>query len=76
MVERKSVFALFAEAASLAAALSFLLKKRITARSNINRTKRPIETKPISSQFSVFTFRSALGMKLISVHPSVAVTGV
>ena len=76
MVERKSVFALFAEAASLAAAWSFLLKLSMTDRSNTKRSRRAAEITPINSQFSVFTRRSFIGMKLRSVHPPVASTGV
>ena len=63
-------------AASLAAAWSFLLKSSMTTRSNTNSIRRPAETKPINSQFSVFTLRSFIGMKLRSVHPSAASTGV
>ena len=76
IVERKSVFALFAVAASLAAVWSFLLKESMTAISKTNRTRRLTDTKPISIQFSVFTVRSFIGMKLRSVHPAVEVTGV
>ena len=76
IVERKSVFALLAEAASMAAAWNFLAKERITATSNMNRIRSPAEIKPIKSQFSVFTRRSLTGMKLSSVQPSVAVTGI
>ena len=76
MVERKSVFALFAAAASRAAAWSFLLKDIMTIWSKMNRIRRPAETKPISSQFSLFACRSLTGMRLRSVHPPVASTGV
>ena len=76
IVERKSVFALFAAAASFAAAWSFLLKSIITVMSNRNRIRRPAETKPISSQFSAFTFRSFIGIRLRNVHPPAASTGV
>ena len=76
IVERKSVFALFAAAASFAAAWSFLLKSIITVMSNRNRIRRPAETKPISSQFSAVTFRSFIGIRLRNVHPPAASTGV
>ena len=76
IVERKSVFALFAASASLAADWSCLLKMDIFARSNTNSIKRPVETKQINSQFSLFTPSPSVGIKLISVHPSAASTGV
>ena len=76
MVERKSVFARFADAASFAAACNFLLNTSMTAISNTNRISSPAETTPISSQFSAFTLRPFIGMKQSSVQPSEASTGV
>ena len=76
IMERKSVFARLAAAASFAADWSFLLKRNITAKSKTNRITSPAETTPIRSQFSVSTLKSFIGIKESSVHPSVAAMGV
>ena len=76
IVERKSVFALFADSASFAPPASFLLKWSITARSKTNRIKaRGHETdqKPV---FGIHIADPLIGMKLKSVQPSVAESGI
>ena len=76
MVERKSVFALLADSASLAMTRSFLLKESMYRTSITSSSSNPAVTTPISSQSTVSVFRSLTRAVLSSTHPLVEEMGV